>query len=118
MKNANEEEVTSMFFHHSLGDCSYTGTVDANKQPHGKGVATWKSGKAKEYDGQWVHGTMEGEATYTLSNGDVFKGNFTSDKYSKGRYTIKASGEYFEGTFKDGNPQEGIWYDANGNKLE
>ena len=118
MKNANEEEVTSMFFHHSLGDCSYTGTVDANKQPHGKGVATWTSGKAKEYDGQWVHGTMEGEATYTLSNGDVFKGTFTSDKYSKGRYTIKASGEYFEGTFKDGNPQEGIWYDANGNKLE
>ena len=44
--------------------------------------------------------------------------HFTSDKYSKGRYTIKASGEYFEGTFKDGNPQEGIWYDANGNKLE
>lgn len=110
---------TNMFFHHSLGDCAYTGEVDASKQPHGQGVAVWTSSKkAKRYEGQWSHGVMEGQASYTLANGDVFKGIFKADKYAQGRYTIQSTGEYFEGTFKNGNPAQGTWYDKNGNKLE
>ena len=109
------KEVTQMFFQHSLGDCSYTGTVDEMNLPHGKGVATWPSGVAKQYDGQWVHGVMEGECTYTLHNGDVFQGAYKAGKYYQGRYTLSATGEYFEGSYKDGNPYRGICYDKNGN---
>ena len=105
-------------YSHALGNCVYKGTVDVNHQPDGNGVATWESGDAKEYDGQWVHGMMEGEATYTLSNGDVFKGTFKSDKYDKGRYTIYSTGEYYEGTFKEGNPSVGVWYNKEGKLIQ
>lgn len=110
--------VSSMFFHHSLGDCSYTGEVDENQLPHGKGVAKWTSGNAKQYDGMWVHGVMEGQTVYSLRNGDVFEGTFKGDKYYKGRYTIKETGESFEGTFKDGSPDVGSWFDKNGKQIE
>ncbi len=110
--------VTNMFFHHSLGDCSYTGTVDENNLPHGKGIATWSSGNGKKYDGEWVHGVMEGKASYTLHTGDTFQGTFKADKYDKGRFTFKDTGEYFEGTYKNGDADKGTWYDKNGNVIE
>lgn len=116
--NPSTGTVTAMFFQHSLGACSYTGNVDENNLPNGYGVAKWPTGTAKEYDGNWEHGVMEGQATYTLRNGDTFKGTFSSDKYHNGRYISKASGEYFEGTFKNGAPDKGTWYDRNGNIIE
>ena len=58
---------------------------------------------------------MEGHATYTLRNGDVFEGTFHADKYAEGSYTSKSTGEKFVGTFRDGNPYKGTWYDKNGN---
>ena len=33
--------------------------------------------------------------------------------YDKGRYTL-ADGSYFEGTFKEGTPFDGKWYNADG----
>ena len=107
--------VDTMSFQHSFGDCLYSGTVDGNDLPHGNGVATWASGTAKEYDGEWNHGVMEGHATYTLRNGDVFEGTFHADKYAEGSYTSTSTGEKFVGTFRDGSPYEGTWYDNNGN---
>ena len=112
------KKVNNMFFQHTLGNCSYTGMVDENSRPHGKGVATWTSGDAMRYDGEWVHGVMEGKTSYTLRNGDVFSGTFKANKYDKGRYTIKATGEYFEGTFKNEKPDKGSWYDKNGQVIE
>ena len=79
--------VVNPAFKHKLGICVYKGMVDENNLPDGEGVATWESGDVKEYDGQWAHGVMEGNATYILRNGDVFKG-----------------------TFKKGKPNEGNWY--------
>ena len=61
---------------------------------------------------------MEGKTKYTYKNGDTFEGTFVKNKYNKGKYTIKASGEYFEGSYKDGDPDKGSWYDSKGNKLE
>lgn len=116
--NMEASQVTSMVYHHALGDCSYLGEADMDNRPHGRGVATWKSGDAQKYDGGWVHGKMEGSATYTLRNGDMFEGTFKADKYSKGRYTIQSTGEYFDGTYKNGEPDEGAWYDKNGNIIE
>ena len=109
--------VENLAFKSSLGLCSYTGEVDENNLPNGHGVATWDSGDAKSYDGEWVHGVMEGQTTYTLNNGDTFVGIFKDNHYAQGRYTIKADGYYFEGTFKNGQPDKGSWYDKSGKNL-
>ena len=113
----------------AFGECVYAGEFDQNGDPHGHGIAIWdkeymdaqtatkRKRDAQKYDGQWVHGVMEGEATYTLQCGDTFVGTFKNNEYQKGRYTIKLSGEYFEGTFKNGQPDQGYWYDKNGKRL-
>ena len=110
--------VTSMFYHSALGDCAYTGEVDDDNKPHGKGIATWTSGDGVEYDGEWVHGTMEGQTHYTQRSGDTFVGIFKANKYHEGTYAIKQNGDYYVGTFKNGQPDKGDWYDKNGNKYE
>ena len=95
-----------------LGNSTYTGEIDADGVPHGKGVATLTDGalKGAVYNGQFVHGTMEGQAVYTLPNGDRFEGTFKNNKYSQGKYFSKEFGQYFEGSFdKDGNPDKGEW---------
>lgn len=101
----------------TLGECSYSGEIDENGKPHGHGVAVWSKGDGKKYDGQWVHGNMDGQTTYTQRSGDTFVGTFKNNKYHNGRYTILSSGEYFEGSFKNGQPNKGSWYDKNGRKL-
>lgn len=110
-------KVENQYFDSFLGPCSYSGEVDEDGKPNGKGVAIWKTGDAEKYDGEWSHGKMEGLSTYTLKNGDIFEGTFKDDKYEKGKYTIKETGEYFEGSFKDSNPDKGFWYDSKGNKM-
>ena len=101
----------------SLGECSYSGEIDENGKPNGHGVAVWTKGDGKKYDGQWVHGNMDGQTNYTHRSGDTFVGTFKNNKYHKGRYTIISSGEYFEGTFKNGQPDNGSWYDKSGKKI-
>ena len=103
--------VENLAYKSSLGLCSYTGEVDENNLPHGHGVATWDSGEGKEYNGQWVHGVMEGQTKYTHRSGDTFEGTFKNNQYSEGKYTIKETEEYFEGTFKNGQPNKGEWHD-------
>ena len=108
------KSVENLAYKSSLGLCSYTGEVDENNLPHGHGKATWDTGEGKEYDGQWVHGIMEGKTKYTHRSGDTFVGTFKNNQYSEGIYTIKETGEYFEGIFKNGQPDQGNWYDKNG----
>jgi serine/threonine protein kinase len=108
------QEVKDLYYESSLGACSYTGQVDEDGKPHGHGVAKWSSGDAKSYDGEWVHGVMEGEASYVLSMGDTFVGTFKNGQFAKGRYTVKSSGDYFEGTYKNKKTDVGTWYDKNG----
>ena len=101
----------------TLGNAVYTGDVDESGLPHGKGVAIWEKGDGKKYDGDWVHGNMEGQTTYIQRSGDTFVGTFKDNRYQKGRYTIKEDGSYFDGTFKNGQPDQGSWYDKSGSKL-
>ena len=108
------KSVENLAYKSSLGLCSYTGEVDENNLPNGHGVATWDTGEGKEYDGEWVHGVMEGQTKYTHRSGDTFEGTFKNNQYLEGKYTIKETGEYFEGAFKNGQPSEGKWYDKNG----
>ena len=99
------------------GVCTYTGEVNAQGVPHGKGQAWFKDGRY--YKGTFANGNMHGDNAYfSYKEGDVFEGSFDNNKFDRGKYTIKESGEYFDGTYKDGKPLHGKWYDKNGKLLE
>lgn len=99
------------------GECTYTGEVNTDGIPNGKGQAWFKDGRY--YKGGFVNGNMHGENAYfCYKQGDVFEGSFENNKFSQGTFTINSSGEYFRGTFQDGNPLHGKWFDKNGNLLE
>lgn len=113
VKSVKDAEVMTV-----LGLSKYTGTIDAQGLPHGRGLATWDSGDSFSYDGEWVHGKMEGETTYKLRAGDSFTGTFKDNRYDTGVYTVGSTGEYFKGSFKNGQPDKGDWYDKDGNILK
>lgn len=102
-----------------LGECLYTGPVDDEGLPHGKGKATFEKGDALSYEGNFNHGVMEGpDAVYQYKSGDTFTGTFKNNRFSEGKYTT-SQGDYFIGTFDDkGNPDNGKWYDSKGNPME
>ncbi len=120
--------VDNMEWTSPLGDCLYTGEVindtlangEIKMIPEGKGVARINKGKfaGATYDGIFKSGEMEGQTTYTLSNGDVFTGTFHRNQFEEGKYLDKESGEYFEGQFRDMQPYKGKWYDAAGQVLD
>ena len=114
--------VEDMIWDSPLGKAMYSGEVHGfDSIPNGKGIAKIINGNkyyiGSVYDGEFKMGNMDGQTTYTLYNGDTFIGTFKNNKYYQGKYTIKKTEEYFEGTFKDGQPDQGSWYDKNGNKL-
>ena len=115
-KEVTVKTVKDRYFKSALGVCSYTGPVDGEDQPNGTGEASFTDGRL--YRGPFVHGTMEGDgAFFRYDNGDTFEGSFNNNAFARGRYTMKADGSYFEGTFKDGQPDKGQWYDKNNNKI-
>jgi serine/threonine protein kinase len=117
-KGTNDvKKVSDRYFKSALGVCSYTGPVDGDGKPHGEGEAKFPDGR--EYRGTFVHGTMEGEdANFRFSNGDTFVGSFKANRFARGRYTVKEDGSYFVGTFSGGQPDQGQWYDKQGNIIE
>ncbi len=121
------KEVTDMEWESPLGAAIYSGQVVndtigevVTSTPHGKGVMTITRGElaGATYDGYFVKGQLEGEATYTLSNGDTFTGTFHRNQFDEGKYVDKESGEYFEGSFRDRVPHKGKWYSSDGRVIE
>ena len=111
------QTVTGKSFTSDIGEFTYTGPVDADMKPDGIGQATFGDGRV--YNGPFSHGQFHGtDATFQFKNGDVFTGEFRNNLFYYGRYTVKSDGSYFVGTFKQGQPDEGAWYDKNGNKLD
>ena len=119
-KEAEKEHpftVTDLYYTTAYGPCSYTGPVDEDRKPNGKGEAKFEDGRL--YKGNFVHGVMEGDDAYFMDDeGNTFNGTFRKDHYYRGTFTWADDGTYFVGTFKDGQPNEGTFYDKNGNKLE
>jgi serine/threonine protein kinase len=110
------KNVEKMYFDSPLGLSFYTGTVDEDQKPHGSGEVTFTDRRI--YRGPLNHGNFEGNDAYFIyDNGDTFEGSFVNNSFSKGRYTIKEDSSYFIGTFKNGQPDKGTWYDKNGNIL-
>lgn len=113
---SGENAVTQMEISSPLGSYLYTGPTDELGLPNGTGLAEFKDNRL--YFGTFYHGNIQGDAFFRYENGDTFEGEFTKEsKFLNGKYTIKEDGSYFVGTFKDGQPYKGQWYDKNGNKI-
>ena len=95
---------------------TFTGTVDKTDSLHVlpvEGTATYADGRV--YKGKFENGLRsDSNAQLTLSNGDVFRGQFVEDHLEKGRYTVKEDGYYFEGTYDKNQPWTGKWYSPDG----
>ncbi len=99
-----------------LGEFMYTGPIDEDFYPHGKGEAKFHNGDT--YLGEFKHGTFEGHATYIYAIGDRFVGTFKDNTLYQGTYT-RGNGDYFRGIFKNGQPDldTGKWYSSQGKEL-
>ena len=98
----------------TLGEYKYTGPIDAQERPHGFGEAKFTDGR--KYKGHFIKGVLSGQNSYfRYPNGDVFEGTFKDNSFYEGKYTIAEDGSYFSGTFKNGQPDKGTWYDKNNN---
>lgn len=95
---------------------TFTGTVDKTDSLHVlpvEGTATYADGRV--YQGKFENGLRnDSNAILTLSNGDIFRGQFIEDHLEKGRYTVKEDGYYFEGTYDKNQPWTGKWYSPDG----
>ena len=99
-----------------LGEFHYTGPVDQQGLPHGKGLAKFAQGDT--YDGYFDHGTFDGQCTYlNYREGDRFVGTYRDNARYEGTYVWK-DGTYFTDTFKDNEVCVGTLYDINGNVLQ
>ena len=109
--------VSDLSYTNALGTFTYTGVVDDNNVPNGQGKAVFDNGNV--YEGPFSNGNLHGDnAVYKFKNGDIFEGSFNKNYFDKGKYTIVSSGESFQGTFKNGEPNKGTWYDKSGKAIE
>lgn len=81
-------------YYPKLGKYRYSGRVNSDGMPNGRGEATF-------------------------SNGDTFVGTFDEGAIMSGRYTWAQDGMYFDGAFTDCEPDQsnGSYYDKNDNRL-
>lgn len=111
------KKVYSMQYQTAIGNCEYTGPVDENNRPHGTGEAYFTDGRY--YKGGFEHGNLSGlDCYFKYANGDTFDGVFRDNSFYVGSYTIAEDGSHFEGSYNNGQPSSGKWYDKNGNVLE
>lgn len=105
---AQVEYVTGKAFTDAEGvTFSYTGEVVDGK-PNGTGTGIYPYGN---YTGDYKDGLREGNGKFESKDGEnKYKGTFANDKYNEGKLTFP-DGSYFEGTFKDGQPDKGKWHD-------
>lgn len=112
-----EAYANELHYTNSLGSFTYNGVVNYDNQPNGIGEAVFENGNT--YEGPFVNGQMEGDnAIFKYKIGDVFEGSFKNNAFNYGKYTIAKTGEYFVGSFQNGEPLHGTWYDKAGRKLE
>lgn len=105
---AQVEFVTGKAFTDAEGvTFSYTGEVVDGK-PNGTGTGIYPYGN---YTGDYKDGLREGNGKFESKDGEnKYKGTFANDKYNEGKLSFP-DGSYFEGTFKDGQPDKGKWHE-------
>lgn len=109
-----DSEVTDREIELDSLTATYTGAVNPDGMPHGKGMAVYSNSIWESYDGSWADGKWDGKGTLIYKAGDRFTGTFSSGEFLKGTYTVMPDdaghGEYFTGTFRAGMPYSGKWY--------
>lgn len=115
-KNIVVEVTDSMCINELIGEYHYTGPIDGNKLPNGKGKAIFGNGDI--YQGEFLHGKFEGYATYLFAEGHKFVGFFKDNQLFQGTITMN-NGDYFSGLFKNGQPDlnTGKWVNSEGVEL-
>lgn len=105
-----------------LGHYLYTGPIDENGVPHGRGAAVFtENGKpnGNVYTGPIEHGVFSGkDAVFKFGTENTFEGSFENNEYAEGKLTINSTGQYFEGSFSHGDPYTGTWYDGDGKEIK
>jgi len=100
-----------------IGNCKYTGYTIYGVPEDPAGEAYFSDGRY--YKGPFENGNLSGEnALFRYPNGDEFEGTFKNNSFYEGKYIIAEDSSYFSGTFKNGQPDKGTWYDKNGGKIE
>ena len=62
------------------------------------------------YDGEWLDGKKHGAGKMTFDNGCVYQGQWRDGKPSgRSKYSYGASGDWYEGGFKDGKRSIGTF---------
>jgi len=111
------QKVERMQFSTAIGGCQYTGPVDEQRQPNGEGEAFFNDGRY--YNGTFEHGVLTGDDCYfKYANGDTFRGKFRNNSFYYGTYTIASDRSYYIGSYKNGQPDSGTWYNKNGKVIE
>ena len=111
------QKVERMQYTTAIGGCQYTGPVDEQRQPNGFGEAYFNDGR--NYYGSFEHGVLTGDNCYfKYANGDTFRGKFRNNAFYYGTYTIASDGSYYVGSYKNGQPDGGTWYNKNGKVIE
>lgn len=81
----------------------YSGQVDGEQYPHGKGILSYDDGS--EYCGYFVHGWREGFGDQQFASGDRYIGFWKADEFhGKGVYYFGRNGCHgkYQGLFKKG----------------
>jgi hypothetical protein len=113
VENTEPQKVERMGWSSPLGACQYSGPVDNQALPHGYGEVFFNDGRY--YKGDIEHGVFTGEDCYfKYGNGDEYRGKFRNNSFYYGTYTIASDKSYFTGSYKDGQPQSGTWYNQDG----
>ena len=120
IEQENEEVYDTVYYvspvSGGMGEYGYAGPSDSEGRPNGIGTAILHNGD--KYIGPFEHGVMQGvNAIYYYKVGDRFEGEMRNDRFYKGIYT-STDGSYFKGTFSNGQPLHGAWYDKRGKKID
>ena len=103
-----------------LGECSYTGTVNKNGVPDGKGTAVFTA-DGQKLVGSFENGNVDGDSIHIYyANGNTFVGSFKNNQLHHGRFTWVDDGSYFEGFFTNGQPnmKKGAMYNKKGKRID
>lgn len=111
--------VDTMFDNSVWGAYYYSGPIDENGLPHGKGEAVTES---FTYSGPFVHGVAEGDsAILKRKDGYLFEGRFVNNKIKYGKATWpEGPVRSFVGSFTDEEVPDldkGKCYDDKGNQI-
>lgn len=97
---------------------AYTGPVNDEGLPDGKGSISFSSGghEGATYEGDFVAGRLQGSCVYTFANGDQYTGEYSEDDFNgNGTYVFK-DGSVFEGVFNGSTNATGVYTDTEGNQ--